>query len=131
MQHVHDEAGNRLMSLSEFAAMFRVHRRTVNRWAREGKVTTVEASGQRWVRANDAAALIAAPPKGRRRLQAQAAPRSSNGKPERHMACRMTASFRASATRALRGPVRLAIARPVAQARSADVAGEHGAASKR
>jgi len=40
---------------------------------------------------------------------------SRKGVPERHMACRITASFRASATLALRGPVRLAMA--LAQAR--------------
>ena len=48
----------------------------------------------------------------------QAGTSSRNGVPVRHIACRITASFRARATLALRGPVRSAIAR--AQSRRRD-----------
>ena len=60
-----------------------------------------------------------APSRAGRRLRAYAVAASRKGVSVRHMACRITASLRARATLAFRGPVRSAIARAQSRRRDA------------
>jgi len=60
-----------------------------------------------------------APSRASRRLSAYAVAASRKGVSVRHMACRITASLRARATLAFRGPVRSAIARAQSRRRDA------------
>ena len=63
--------------------------------------------------------LGGAPSRAGRRLRAYAVAASRKGVSVRHMACRITASLRARATLAFRGPVRSAIARAQSRRRDA------------